>query len=77
MARKVFLEHLESHVKSFQRYSLRTYCCDNFTILTFQKIELGKVYNVAMYIMSVDSVDLSVSLTSSDGSQHIAQHTIK
>ncbi|KAF3322620.1 alpha-L-arabinofuranosidase 1-like protein [Carex littledalei] len=40
-------------------------------------IELGKVYNVVLYIMSVDSVDLSVSLTSSDGSLNLAQHTIK
>lgn len=43
----------------------------------FQNIEDGQVYNVAFYIMSVDSVDLSVSLTSSDGSENLAQHTIE
>jgi alpha-L-arabinofuranosidase len=48
-----------------------------FTILTFQNIEDGQVYNVVLHIMSADSVDLSVSLTSSDGSQNLAQHTIQ
>ncbi|KAJ4817091.1 Alpha-L-arabinofuranosidase 1 [Rhynchospora pubera] len=40
-------------------------------------IEDGQVYNVVLYILSVDSIDLSVSLTSSDGSQNLAQHTIE
>ncbi|KAJ4817089.1 alpha-L-arabinofuranosidase 1 [Rhynchospora pubera] len=40
-------------------------------------IERGRLYNVVLHIMSVKSVDISVSLTSSDGSQNLAQHSIK
>ncbi|EEC75141.1 hypothetical protein OsI_11337 [Oryza sativa Indica Group] len=39
-------------------------------------IEKTKVYKVSMYIRSSDSVDLAVSLTSSDGLQNLATHTI-
>lgn len=39
-------------------------------------IEETKVYKVSMYIRSSDSVDLTVSLTSSDGLQNLAAHTI-
>ncbi|XP_062215767.1 alpha-L-arabinofuranosidase 1-like isoform X1 [Phragmites australis] len=39
-------------------------------------IERAKVYKVSMYIMSSDSVDLTVSLTSSDGLQNLAAHAI-
>ncbi|KAL6648248.1 hypothetical protein ACP70R_012472 [Stipagrostis hirtigluma subsp. patula] len=39
-------------------------------------IERTKVYRVSMYIKSSDSVDLTVSLTSSDGLQNLAAHTI-
>uniref|UniRef100_A0A0E0KD12 non-reducing end alpha-L-arabinofuranosidase n=1 Tax=Oryza punctata TaxID=4537 RepID=A0A0E0KD12_ORYPU len=39
-------------------------------------IEKTKVYKVNMYIRSSDSVDLAVSLTSSDGLQNLATHTI-
>ncbi|CAM0872953.1 unnamed protein product [Alopecurus aequalis] len=39
-------------------------------------IEETKVYKVSMYIRSSDSVDLTVCLTSSDGLQNLAAHTI-
>ncbi|KQK21924.1 alpha-L-arabinofuranosidase 1 [Brachypodium distachyon] len=39
-------------------------------------IEKTKVYKLSMYIKSSDSVDLTVSLTSSDGLQNLAAHTI-
>ncbi|CAD6203393.1 unnamed protein product [Miscanthus lutarioriparius] len=39
-------------------------------------IERTKVYRVTMYIRSSDSVELTVSLTSSDGLQNLASHTI-
>ncbi|XP_062211069.1 alpha-L-arabinofuranosidase 1-like isoform X2 [Phragmites australis] len=39
-------------------------------------IEKTKVYRVSMYIKSSDSVELAVSLTSSDGLQNLAAHTI-
>ncbi|RLN34388.1 alpha-L-arabinofuranosidase 1-like [Panicum miliaceum] len=39
-------------------------------------IEKGKVYKVSMHIMSSDAVSLTVSLTSSDGRQKLAAHTI-
>ncbi|KAM0875241.1 hypothetical protein ACQ4PT_036930 [Festuca glaucescens] len=39
-------------------------------------IEEAKVYKVSMYIRSSDSVDLTASLTSSDGLQNLASHTI-
>ncbi|KAJ4793271.1 Alpha-L-arabinofuranosidase 1 [Rhynchospora pubera] len=50
-----------------------------FIILVFggMNIERGRLYNVVLHIMSVKSVDISVSLTSSDGSQNLAQHSIK
>ncbi|XP_072959753.1 alpha-L-arabinofuranosidase 1-like isoform X1 [Typha angustifolia] len=38
--------------------------------------EEGKVYNVIMYVRSLESVNLSVSLTSSDGLQILATNTI-
>ncbi|KAM3228848.1 hypothetical protein ACQJBY_060044 [Aegilops geniculata] len=39
-------------------------------------IEEAKVYKVSMYIRSSDSMDLTVSLTSSDGLQNLAAYTI-
>ncbi|TVU47259.1 hypothetical protein EJB05_06852 [Eragrostis curvula] len=39
-------------------------------------IERAKIYKVSMYIRSSDSVELKVSLTSSDGLQQLASHTI-
>ncbi|KAG2647698.1 hypothetical protein PVAP13_2KG569700 [Panicum virgatum] len=39
-------------------------------------IEKGKVYKVSMHIRSSDAVSLTVSLTSSDGRQKLAAHTI-
>ncbi|CAD6210969.1 unnamed protein product [Miscanthus lutarioriparius] len=39
-------------------------------------IERTKVYRVTMYIRSSDSVELTVSLTSSEGPQNLASHTI-
>uniref|UniRef100_A0ACD5X2U0 Uncharacterized protein n=1 Tax=Avena sativa TaxID=4498 RepID=A0ACD5X2U0_AVESA len=39
-------------------------------------IEKMKVYKFSMYIRSLDPVDLKVSLTSSDGLQNLAAHTI-
>ncbi|KAG8096192.1 hypothetical protein GUJ93_ZPchr0013g34598 [Zizania palustris] len=39
-------------------------------------IEKSKVYKVIMYIRSSDEVDLTVSLTSSDGLQNLAAYTI-
>jgi len=39
-------------------------------------IEKGKVYKVSLHIRSSDTVSLTVSLTSSDGLQKLAAHTI-
>ncbi|KAK3147397.1 hypothetical protein QOZ80_3BG0281860 [Eleusine coracana subsp. coracana] len=39
-------------------------------------IERAKIYKVSMYIRSSGSVDLKVSLTSSDGLQNLASHAI-
>ncbi|TVU37157.1 hypothetical protein EJB05_10457 [Eragrostis curvula] len=39
-------------------------------------IERRKVYKVSLYIQSLDSVSLTVSLTSSDGRQKLVAHTI-
>ncbi|XP_006658156.1 alpha-L-arabinofuranosidase 1-like [Oryza brachyantha] len=39
-------------------------------------IERRKVYKVALHIRSLDAVSLTVSLTSSDGLQRLASHTI-
>lgn len=49
--------------------------CDVFLSL-FQNIEKGKVYKVSLHIRSSDAVSLTVSLTSSDGLQKLAAHTI-
>ena len=48
----------------------------NFFLPFLQNIEETKVYKVSMYIRSSDSVGLTVSLTSSDGLQNLASHTI-
>nr|XP_025877032.1 alpha-L-arabinofuranosidase 1 isoform X1 [Oryza sativa Japonica Group] len=39
-------------------------------------IEDGKIYNLVMYVKSPETVELTVSLTSSDGSQNLASTTI-
>ncbi|EEE52698.1 hypothetical protein OsJ_35098 [Oryza sativa Japonica Group] len=39
-------------------------------------IEDGKTYNLVMYVKSPETVELTVSLTSSDGSQNLASSTI-
>nr|CBX25410.1 hypothetical_protein [Oryza glaberrima] len=39
-------------------------------------IEDGKTYNLVMYVKSPETVELTVSLTSSDGSQNLASTTI-
>ncbi|KAJ3683001.1 hypothetical protein LUZ60_013228 [Juncus effusus] len=39
-------------------------------------IQKGEVYNVVLYIMSPNSVNLAVALTSSDGSQNLAQYNV-
>ncbi|OEL21209.1 Alpha-L-arabinofuranosidase 1 [Dichanthelium oligosanthes] len=44
--------------------------------LQMENIERTKVYKATMYIRSSESVELTVSLTSSDGLQNLASHTI-
>lgn len=39
-------------------------------------IEKGKIYKVVLHVKSLDSMKLTVSLTSSDGLQHLASSTI-
>ncbi|KAM0854704.1 hypothetical protein ACQ4PT_050259 [Festuca glaucescens] len=49
---------------------------ENMFGIFFENIEEAKVYKVSMYIRSSDSVDLTASLTSSDGLRNLASHTI-
>lgn len=44
--------------------------------MNFQNIEDGKTYNLVMYVKSPRTAHLTVSLTSSDGSQNLASVTI-
>ena len=41
-----------------------------------QNIEDGKTYNLVMYAKSPETTDLTVSLTSADGSQSLASATV-
>ena len=41
-----------------------------------QNIEDGKTYNLVMYVKSPETTDLTVSLTSADGSQNLASATV-
>lgn len=42
----------------------------------FQNIENGKGYKLILYVKSLDSVDIDVSVTNSDGSQTLATTNI-
>lgn len=44
--------------------------------INLQNIEDGKTYNLVMYVKSPETVELTVSLTSSDGLQNLASTTI-
>jgi hypothetical protein len=44
--------------------------------INLQNIEDGKTYNLVMYVKSPETVELTVSLTSSDGLQNLASSTI-
>jgi hypothetical protein len=47
-----------------------------FDFCFLQNIEQGKAYKVVLYVRSLGSINVSVSLTSSDGSQILASANI-
>ena len=49
---------------------------NNATFFNIQNIEDGKTYNLVMYAKSPETTDLTVSLTSADGSQSLASATV-
>jgi hypothetical protein len=52
------------------------YLFNNDTFFNIQNIEDGKTYNLVMYVKSPETTDLTVSLTSADGSQNLASATV-
>jgi len=57
-------------------YETFIYIYSNATFFNIQNIEDGKTYNLVMYAKSPETTDLTVSLTSADGSQSLASATV-
>ena len=72
----IFMKPLYIYIPFYYLGLLFFLLFNNATFFNIQNIEDGKTYNLVMYAKSPETTDLTVSLTSADGSQSLASATV-